>query len=392
MFGRRLIVNMFSMKKKKIVFISDLDFRFQANHPLELAEVFARFGFDVSMIAPIPDDIAHLNSQRGYKIISLFSKGKSLGNAGFVFRALYEAVRIAPYLVVGVNPGGFIPAWLTSIMIRKVKLVYWPMELSRLSEGVKGFSTRFQTRFARHAEMVWSTGVERAQVMQSDWMLQDQPYVLPNTLTQRPQLKDDGFLARVNHLQPDDLIVLYASSLSPLTAVPELIDSVRFWNQRAKLVIAGYGSDAFINEMKRKIKESNLQERIQYLGTFQTKDEVLSFLTHASLGFVLKMHHGENSLNLAYYTPSKLFECAAYGVPVICSDNPSLYFVEKEGWGICVDPRNPKAIADAVNSLVQDPFRLKRMSANAKQRFDEEYCMEVQGERLIHAMTAKGLL
>lgn len=298
-----------------------------------------------------------------------------------------------PDLIIGINQLGYIPAWLASRVLLRSILIYWAMELSRLVEDEQGFATRFQVRFAHQADMVLSTGVERAKVMKEDWHLKEIPYVLPNTIViPNKHTMGNDLRSQMENLQPNDKIVLYASSLSPQTAIPQVIESVKYWEAGIKLAIVGYGSEQFLKQMKQHIEQLNLEKKIEYLGSFLLKSDVFRLLPDADLGLVLRNHRNASDANTIYYTPSKLFEYTAFGVPVICSDNPSLLFIEHEGWGACVDPDDPKLIASKINQLIGDRESLERMGMQAKRRFDEEYCMEVQGRRLMDLFQSRGFL
>lgn len=373
--------------------VSNLTFRFHTNHPLELAEVFAAFGFKVFLIAPIPNDVACLHELRGFKIIHQASPVGRAGVAWLVLDAIQKILKIKPDLIIGVNQMGYIPAYMASRLLPQSHLIYWAMELSRLSEGTKGFATRFQAKCACKADMVWSTGIERAKVMQEDWNLNETPYILPNTLvTPCMPAQKNQLINLMQHYEPDDRIVLYASSLSEETAVSQLIESAQYWEAGIKLVIVGHGSEPFINNMKQQIQRLNLGKKVEYLGSFALKLEVFSLFAGADLGIVMRICNDTSVLNTVYYTPSKLLEYAAFGLPVVCSDNPSLLFVENEGWGVCVNPNDPKAIASAVNQLMKNETRLKTMGIQAKSCFDKKYSMEIRGERLIAHLRSTGFL
>jgi len=379
-------------KTKKIVLVSDLNFRYQTHHPLDLAEVLADRGFDISIIAPVPKDISQLQSSRGFKIIRQPAFKGRLGYAFGMLDAIYKVIRIRPDIIIGVNQGGYIPAYMASRLLKHSHLIYWAMELSRISEGNRGLITRFQERFARKADMVWSTNIERARVMQADWNLDEEPYVLPNSLVTPRACESNGRLRNLSqNYQPGDYIVLYATGLAATTAVPQLIESVIYWNKGIKLVIIGFGDRSFLDKMIIQIKELNLGDRIEFLGSFP-KSEVYQLLPDADLGLVLWNHRNALDLNTILCSPGKLLEYAAHGVPVICSDNPSLTYVEKEGWGLCVDPDDPISIAAGVNRFFRDNELLVKMKILCRQRFVEEYCMEVQGQRLLREMQSRGII
>jgi glycosyltransferase involved in cell wall biosynthesis len=239
--------------------------------------------------------------------------------------------------------------------------------------------------------MVWSTGVERARVMQDDWRLLELPYVLVNTLTVPRQDPSGSLRKRMRNCRPGDQVVVYATSLGKQTAVPQLLQSVQMWRSGVKLALVGFGLEEFLNDMQQQIRDLAIQDRVEYLGAF-AKQELFNSFSDVNLGVVLRNHRHAPDLNTVYITPSKLLEYAAYGIPVLCSDNPSLRFVEREGWGLCVDPDDPVALAGAVNALTLNPTALKRMGELARKRFVEEYCMEVQGQRLIEALQTRNLL
>lgn len=67
------------------------------------------------------------------------------------------------------------------------------------------------------------------------------------------------------------------------------------------------------------------------------------------------MHPVENYLDAL---PVKMFEYMCAGIPVIASDFPLWReIVIGNDCGLCVDPMNPKAIAEAIDYLATHPER-----------------------------------
>jgi glycosyltransferase involved in cell wall biosynthesis len=65
--------------------------------------------------------------------------------------------------------------------------------------------------------------------------------------------------------------------------------------------------------------------------------------------------------------PSKMFEAMAAGVPIVLSvEGEAQCLVERAGSGICIEPENPKALADAVRSLRGDPEARRRMGEQGR--------------------------
>jgi len=65
--------------------------------------------------------------------------------------------------------------------------------------------------------------------------------------------------------------------------------------------------------------------------------------------------------------PTKMFEYMALGLPVVVSNFP-LYkaVVDSSECGICVDPQDPSALADAIELLVMDRPYASRLGANGR--------------------------
>lgn len=81
---------------------------------------------------------------------------------------------------------------------------------------------------------------------------------------------------------------------------------------------------------------------------------------------------------------TKIFEYMAYGLPVICSNFPNLSrIVAESDCGICVDPTDEQAIADAVHYLQQNPDEAERMGQNGRNAAREHYHWDTQAEKLV---------
>jgi glycosyltransferase involved in cell wall biosynthesis len=72
------------------------------------------------------------------------------------------------------------------------------------------------------------------------------------------------------------------------------------------------------------------------------------------------------------------------GLPVI-SSNFNLWrdIVEGNDCGICVDPLDTDAIAKAIDALVSDPEKAKRMGDNGREAIHEKYNWEQESKSLI---------
>ena len=81
---------------------------------------------------------------------------------------------------------------------------------------------------------------------------------------------------------------------------------------------------------------------------------------------------------------TKIFEYMAYGIPVLCADFPNLrQIVERTECGICVDPENGPAVAEAVRYLWEHPEAARQMGENGRKAARTTYNWDTQAEKLL---------
>jgi len=82
--------------------------------------------------------------------------------------------------------------------------------------------------------------------------------------------------------------------------------------------------------------------------------------------------------------PTKLFEYMALGLPVVTSDFP-LYrdVVERAGCGLCVDPKDDAAVAQAIRWLIEHPSEAKAMGERGRAAVKTRYSWAVEAEKLL---------
>lgn len=81
---------------------------------------------------------------------------------------------------------------------------------------------------------------------------------------------------------------------------------------------------------------------------------------------------------------TKLIEYMAMGLPVVASDyGEGAEVVRREKCGLLVAPEDPVAHARAICLLLGDREKAARLGRNGREAFQQKYCWEVQGARLL---------
>ncbi|NLL27926.1 MAG: glycosyltransferase family 4 protein [Bacteroidales bacterium] len=110
------------------------------------------------------------------------------------------------------------------------------------------------------------------------------------------------------------------------------------------------------------------------------RQAVYEIMSRAKAGLVL-LYPQSNYLESL---PVKMFEYMAAGIPVIASNFPLWEKIISENeCGICVDPKNPDAIAEAINYIINNNEKSQQMGANGQKAIQEKYNWKIEEKKLI---------
>jgi glycosyltransferase involved in cell wall biosynthesis len=81
--------------------------------------------------------------------------------------------------------------------------------------------------------------------------------------------------------------------------------------------------------------------------------------------------------------PTVLIEAGAAGLPVIASTvGGVMEIVNADETGILIPPRDPSALASAVQSLLNDPVRMRQMGEKGRKTIEQRFTLERQAQEL----------
>ncbi|MEX2007801.1 MAG: glycosyltransferase family 4 protein [Candidatus Levyibacteriota bacterium] len=172
-------------------------------------------------------------------------------------------------------------------------------------------------------------------------------------------------------LPKDAKVILYQGALSSERGLNYLVSSIKYLPKDFYLVFMGDGAVA---------KSSESTQRVKFLPAVQLK-ELPYYTASADIGVVQLLN---NSLNNFYGLPNKIFEYMSVGLPVAAVNFPNLKkVVEETGAGTLFDGEDPKDIARAINEILSDPKKRKKMGLNALKASREKYNWEIEEKKLL---------
>lgn len=168
-------------------------------------------------------------------------------------------------------------------------------------------------------------------------------------------------------------LVCYAGGLTEQRGITELIKAVADTDMR--LLLAGDIEETYQEELG----QLNGYKRTEFLG-FLNRKQVEEMYNRSRVGLCVlrKTPNHVNALAI------KLFEYMAAGIPIVCSNFPLwVEIVEENGCGICVEPGHSEKITEAIQYLLKNPEKAKRMGDIGKQIVREKYNWDAESKTLL---------
>jgi glycosyltransferase involved in cell wall biosynthesis len=139
-------------------------------------------------------------------------------------------------------------------------------------------------------------------------------------------------------------------------------------------------SRSYQREVRRRITELGLGACVRLEGRLDL-DGVRGFLASAHLFIApfLELDNGDKD-----GIPTALLEAMAAGLPAIVTDAGSILEVVENGIdGLVVPQRDPKALADAIEEVLHDPERRRRLGAQAAGKLRRNFDVQTR-EKVFH--------
>lgn len=185
--------------------------------------------------------------------------------------------------------------------------------------------------------------------------------------------KDKGIITLKEYTK-DKKIVLSIGRLVEYKGFEYLIEAARHTKNDIIIVIIGTGP--LYGKLRQKIIKMNLENKVILLGRVENVKEYIEICD----AFCLPSIARNEAFGLV------LVEALYFGKPLITTNvlGSGMSYVNISGkTGLIVKPRDPKALADAINKILSDEKLHSLFSENAKKRFEEFHIKSV-GEQILN--------
>jgi colanic acid biosynthesis glycosyl transferase WcaI len=247
------------------------------------------------------------------------------------------------------------------------------------------FFERLEKFIYRHSRKIFAISEEFKANLRGKGVAEDKVVVIPNfadTDFIRPMAKANAFSQA--HELTDKYVVLYAGNIGLSQGLEVILDAAGHLRDRSEIVflIVGQGArrDALVTEAERRGLNN-----VRFLPLQPEADVPLLYASCDVALIPLRRGIIENSV------PCKTYSVMAAGRPYIaCVDRGSNVWklTETAGCGVCVEPEDGKALAEAVLQLQSEPAMAQAMGRNGREYVTRHFSREVITDRYRVALEA----
>lgn len=382
----------------KILFLSD-NFPPEGNAPAtrlyEHAIRWVRAGHEVTVVTCAPNfpegklfsgyknRWRHVEYLDGIRVVRV--KTYIAANEGFLRRtldymsfmfmgALMGLFEKRPDIVVATSPQFFcaIGGWVLSVFKWRPYVFelrdLWPASITAVGAMRKGLVIRFFEKvemflYRRAAAIISVTESFRRELVDRGVEGGKIHVVLNGVDLSRYEPKErDAALARELDLE-GKFVAGYIGTHGMAHALPKVIEAAELLKDRQDIVFFFAGAGAERAKVEQLVAEKRLTN--VRLIPRQPKERMVALWSLCDVAIVPL----RNTRVFTTVIPSKIFEAMGMGVPLLMSvpEGEATSIVRKTGAGVCVQPEDPRALADAVVRLAGDRKELVLLGKQARE-------------------------
>ena len=252
-------------------------------------------------------------------------------------------------------------------------ILHWHSDILKKKAILAAYKP-LQSWLIRRAERI--VGTTPVYVAQSKALAHVQDKVTYVPIGIDPIIVDPAKVAEIQARYPGKKIVYSLGRLVPYKGYTYLIQAAQFLPDDYIILIGGKGP--LQESLQAGINSLHLQDKVKLLGF--VADEEHAALYGAAKVFVMSSVMKTEAFGIVQ------IEAMSTGTPVVATKIPEsgVSWVNEDGIsGLNVEPEDPKALAEAVRSICEDPVRYQVFSKNAKERFSRLFAYNNMIDKII---------
>lgn len=192
----------------------------------------------------------------------------------------------------------------------------------------------------------------------------------------KPMDKDQGLLSKLN--LREKFIITYIGTHGTAHALSNVLETAEHLiaNEKVHFVLVGPGAEREM--LMNKVAEKGLKNVTMVES--QPKSEMPKYWSLSDLALV----HLKDTPLFEGVIPSKMFEamCMGIGLLMVLPKGEASTIVEKEQCGVWVPPENPASLAEQINHLEKNRYKVDELS-KAAFKASKDYSRELQAKKVI---------
>lgn len=319
----------------------------------DTARLLAEKGHDVTILTSRLPDTSEEEVVDGYRIIRLKSKFINVYNPPFVSsEGVLETLKSLDADIVNYNYR-WAPSYNKALKEYDGRKIFTYHNMWGEGTGIQGFASEINDNSFRKTLMSFDHIVCVSDYVRDDLIRRGIPEEMTSTIP-------TGFQCEPLDKVDEGDFILSLGRLVKTKGLEYMVEAMK--NVDCKLIICGKGPES--KKLERMIRKLDLQDKIELRGYVSETEK--SILMGSCKFFVMPSLF--ESFGLA------AVELMSHGRPLVCTNVNGLPETVGDG-AITVNPKNPSALANAMNQLLEDDQLRKEMGLKARSRA-ESYAWE----------------
>ena len=383
---------------KVISIVCELGVKYKYPQPLDCAEILANnCHYKIVFHGRQEDSVFDWNSNRGFSLdLSINPTSGLIATVSSIFACL---CRNEPSVVICFSPSSLSAALLFKVWryFRReaISVCYYSLELERPSIYFKSGCRLSWLLFLLPLGRIvtFTTGSCRAKILEKWFVLPAEPITIMNCALLRQsskvslsrQLYTESIPTQNSTTTDIDVVSLVcAGGLSKLNCIFEILDSLYLLPENFVLNLVGPISAELSDMFSYSYLDLQRSKRIIYHGEVAgSREDLILFLSQFTIGIALKNHcYSGSNMNDVLYTPNKVFDYVAAGIPSLVSENPETSNLASLGCSFLLNQHkhDPQEIASAFLCLHND---LASYQKETRRAFAQVLNYDLQAKPLI---------